>query len=343
MLSHLLLAALFLVLAPFAAPVSAADNLRVGIVFDKGGKDDKSFNAAAFRGLTEAQEKLGIESKWVETTDDNAFEPTLKQFARKNFDLIIGVGFSQAPAIKKVASEFPAKHFVIVDAEVDLPNVRSLVFAEHEGGYVVGAIAALRSSTGKIGFIGGMDVPLIRRIEMGYKAGAESINKKVQVVSNFVGVTADAWNNPPKGKELGLSQFGSGVDVSFAAAGASGMGVLDAAEEMSARAGKADAPKYLAIGCDSNQNGLKPGFVLTSMLKKVDVAVFKTIEDAKGGKFTPGRANFSLANGGVDYALDSHNDKLLSPEMRKKIDQIKADIISGKIAVPDYYKKDAKI
>jgi basic membrane protein A len=326
-----------------AGPASAeAGKLKVGIVFDKGGKDDKSFNAAAFRGLKEAQDKLGIEAKWVEASDDNVFEPTLKQFARKDFDLIFGVGFSQAQAIKKVAAEFPKKSFVIVDAQVDMPNVRSLLFAEHEGSFIVGAIAALKSKSGKVGFIGGMDVPLIRRFELGYKAGAEHINKNVQLVSNYVGVTPDAWNNPPKAKELALSQFTGGVDVSFAAAGASGVGLLDAAEEMSARA-KAEAPKYLAIGCDSNQNWIKPGFVLTSMLKKVDVAVFKTIEDAKAGKFTAGLMDFSLANNGVDYALDEHNDKLMTPEIRQKIDQLKADIVAGKIAVPDYYKKNGKI
>lgn len=325
------------------SPRVEAQAFKVGIVFDKGGKDDKSFNASAYRGLKEAEDKLGIESKWVEASDDHAFEPMLRQFARKGYQLIIGVGFSQAQAIKKIASEFPQKQFVIIDTKVDAPNVRSLVFAEHEGAFIVGALAALRSKTGAIGFVGGMDVPLIRRVELGYKAGAAHVNKGIKVVSNFVGVTADAWNNPPKGKELGLSQFASGVDVAFAAAGASNLGVLDAAEEMSARqSGGKPEPKYLAIGCDSNQNGIKPGYVLTSMLKNIDVAVFKTIADAKAGKFVAGAVEFSLANDGVDYALDAHNDKLVTADMRQKIDQIKAGIVSGKIIVPDFYKKDAK-
>lgn len=337
-----LLIVLALALTTFAGMSQAhAEAYKVGIVFDKGGKDDKSFNASAYRGLKQAEDKLGIESKWVEASDDHAFEPMLRQFARKGYHLIIGVGFSQAQAIKKIAAEFPQKQFVIIDTRVDAPNVRSLVFAEHEAAFVVGAIAALRSKTGAVGFIGGMDVPLIRRIELGYKAGVAHINKTTKVISNFVGVTAEAWNNPPKAKELGLSQFSSGADVSFAAAGASNLGVLDAAEEMSARGAKGE-PKYLAIGCDSNQNGIKPGYVLTSMLKNIDVAVYKTIEDAKAGKFVAGPVEFSLANGGVDYALDTHNDKLVTPAMRQTIDQIKTAIIAGKITVPDYYKKDAK-
>lgn len=200
--------------------------VKVGIIFDKGGKDDKSFNASAYRGLMEAKEKLKVSVKYVEATDDNSFEPHLRSFVRKGYDLIISVGFSQADALKKIATENPKSHFALIDSTVDLPNVRSLMFAEHEGSFVVGALAALKSQTGKVGFIGGMDTPLIRRFEMGYKAGAAHVKPKTQVVSNFVGSTADAWNNPPKAKELATSQYGSGVDVIFAAAGASGTGVL---------------------------------------------------------------------------------------------------------------------
>jgi basic membrane protein A len=303
--------------------------LRIGLVLDKGGRDDKSFNAAAYAGATAAQKELGIELKTVEATDDNAYEPMMRSLAQKKFDLIIAIGVGQQEATKKVASKFPGTKFAIVDAEVDLPNTRSLLFQEHEGSYLVGALAALTSKTGKIGFIGGMDIPLIRRFEMGYKAGAQKVDPKIKFVSNYVGLTADAWNNPAKGKELAVAQYSAGADVIFAAAGASGSGLYDAAEEK----------KKLAIGVDSNQNWIKPGFILTSMLKRVDTAVKQVISDAKAGKFTPGVQRFGLSNSGIDYALDEHNAKLVSASAKAKVDALKADIISGKIKVPDYYQK----
>ncbi len=303
--------------------------LKVGLVLDRGGKDDKSFNASAFEGANQAKDKLGISLKVVEAPDDNAFEPLLRAFAQRDFDLIIGIGFAQKEAIKKVAEQYPKKHFAIVDAEVDAPNVRSLMFQEHEGSYVVGAIAAMTSKTGKIGFVGGMDIPLIRRFEMGYEAGAKKINPQILVYSNFVGVTGEAWNNPPKGKELAVSQYDRGADVIFAAAGASGLGVFDAAEEK----------KKFVIGVDANQNWVKPGLVLTSMLKRVDRAVYSTIEDAKDGKLSGGVNRFGLSDKGIDYALDQHNEKILTETVRKRADELKAEIIAGKIDVPDYYKK----
>src|SRR5439155_620594 len=217
---------------------------KVGLVLDRGGKDDKSFNASAYQGAMEAQKKLGVHLKYVEATDDNAFESLMRAFALKDFDLIIGIGFAQREAIQKVAAQFPQKHFALVDSQVDAPNVRSLMFEEHKGSYLIGAIAAMTSKTGKVGFVGGMDVPLIRRFKMGYEAGAKKINPQITVIANFCGVTGEAWNNPPKGKELAMAQYGSGVDVIFAAAGASGLGVFDAAEER----------KKFGIGVDSNQD-----------------------------------------------------------------------------------------
>lgn len=309
-------------------PAAAAD-FRVGLVLDRGGKDDKSFNASAYEGGSRAKKELGISLKYVEATDDNAFEPLLRAFAQRNFDLIIGIGFAQKEAIAKVACQFPQAHFAIVDAQVDAPNVRSLLFEEHEGAYLVGAIAAMTSKTGKIGFVGGMDIPLIRRFELGYEAGAKKINPQVAVLVNYVGITSEAWNNPPKGKELGVSQYDQGADVIFAAAGASGLGVLDAAEEK----------KKLVIGCDSNQDWTKPGFVLTSMLKRVDQAVYSTIEAAKAGKFSGGVQRFGLANQGVDYSRDQFNEKILTQPVCHRADELKAEIIAGKIAVPDYYKR----
>ena len=302
---------------------------KIGLVLDRGGKDDKSFNAAAYQGAMQAKEKLKLAVKYVEATDDNSFEPLLRKFAQDDYDLIIGVGISQAGAVQKIAAQFPKKHFAIVDAEVKAPNVRSLLFQEQEGSYLVGAIAAMTSKTGKIGFIGGMDIPLIRRFEMGYTAGAKKIRSDIKVFSGYVGVTSEAWNNPPKAKELAINQYDSGADVIFAAAGASNAGLMDAAEEK----------KKLAIGVDSNQNWIKPGFVLTSMLKRVDVAVLRTCQDLIDGGFTPGVARYGLANEGVDYAMDQYNEKLLPVSVRSKAESLKADIISGKIKVPDYYAK----
>jgi basic membrane protein A and related proteins len=311
-----------------AAQLSAAD-FKVGLVLDRGGKDDKSFNSSAYEGATLAKTKLGILLKYVEAPDDNAFEPMLRAFALRDFDLILGIGFAQKEAVQKVAAQFPKRHFAIVDAQVEAPNVRSLMFEEHEGAYIVGAIAAMTSKTGKVGFVGGMDIPLIRRFEMGYTAGATKINPHVTVMANFVGVTSAAWNNPPKGKELALSQYEAGADVIFAAAGASGLGVFDAAEEQ----------KKFAIGVDANQDWTKPGLILTSMLKRVDQAVFATIEEAKAGKFTGGIKRFGLPDHGVDYSFDQYNAKILTEPVRKRADELKAEIIAGKIVVPDYYKK----
>ena len=320
------MAVLFLAGMAFAA---RAAEFKVGLVLDRGGKDDKSFNASAYQGGMEAKKKLGIYLKYVEASDDNAFEPLLRAFAQRDFDLIIGIGFAQKEAIKKVAAQYPQKHFAIVDAEVDAPNVRCLLFEEHEGAYLMGAIAAMTSKTGKIGFLGGMDIPLIRRFAMGYEAGAKEINPQITVMDNYVGVTSEAWNNPPKGKELAVAQYDGGADIVFAAAGASGLGAFDAAEEKD----------KLVMGCDSNQDWVKPGRVLTSMLKRVDAAVFSTIEEAKAGKFAGGMKRFGLANKGVDFSVDEYNGKILSAAVRKRADELKADIIAGKIVVPDYYKK----
>ena len=317
-----------LTLLAFCLSVSAAE-FKVGLVLDRGGKDDKSFNASAYQGASLAKTNLGIFLKFTEASDDNAYEPLLRSFARRDFDLIIGIGFAQKEAVKAIAAQFPDKHFAIVDSQVDLPNVRSLLFEEHEGAYVIGAIAAMTTQTGKIGFVGGMDIPLIRRFEMGYEAGAKKINPQINVIANYVGVTSEAWNNPPKGKELAMSQYDSGVDIIFAAAGASGLGVFDAAEEK----------KKFVIGVDSNQDWTKPGLVLTSMLKRVDEAVYTTIAEAQAGKFTAGAKRFGLANKGVDYSYDEFNGKILTDSVRKRADELKAEIIAGKIEVPDYYKK----
>jgi len=322
-----------LLLLCLAAPLTAlASGPQVALLLDKSGKDDKSFNAAAYAGSEKARKELGVSVKVVEATDDAAIEGMVRSLARKKFDLVVAVGFAMADGVKKVAPDFPGVKFALVDAEVEAPNVRSLLFEEHHGSYVVGAIAGLMTKTNKVGFLGGMDVPLIRRFQMGYEAGVKKTNPKATVLSNYVGVTGDAWRNSPKAKEIALAQYGRGADIIFGAAGASNYGLFDAAEDK----------KKLAIGVDSNQNWVKPGFVLTSMLKRVDTAVFEAIRDAKDGKFQGGTVRSGLKSQGVDYAIDEHNEKLLPADVRKKVDKIKAEIASGKIEVPDFYKKNAR-
>lgn len=301
--------------------------IRVALVLDKGGKDDKSFNASAYEGATKAAKTLGVELKYVEASDMSALEGFHRSFAKKNFDIIIGVGIAQVDAVKKVAAQFPKQKFALVDGDAGLPNVKSLLFEEHEGSFLVGALAAMKSQSGKVGFIGGMDIPLIRRFEMGYRAGALHINPKIQTVSHYIGITSEAWNNPTKAKELALTQFSSGVDIIFVAAGASGGGVFDAAEDR----------KKFAVGVDSNQNWVKPGIILTSMLKRVDVAVFETIREVKENKFTGGVVRFGLKNQGVDYAIDKHNKGLLPLAALEKAELLKKQIVEGKLKVPDYY------
>jgi basic membrane protein A len=316
----------FFCLVPFST--QAAD-YRVALLLDKGGKDDKSFNSAAFEGASKAKKDLGIQLKYVEATDDAAIEGMVRAFAEKKFDLIIAIGFSMAEPVKKVAEAFPDLKFALVDAEVKLPNVRSLMFEEHQGSYLVGALAGLMTKTNKVGFMGGMDVPLIRRFQMGFEAGLKKTNPKADLETTYVGVTPEAWNNPAKAKELALAQYGDGADIIFGAAGASNYGLFDAAEDK----------KKFAIGVDSNQNWVKPGYVLTSMLKRVDVAVYDVIKDSQAGKFTGGTVRFGIKNHGIDYAIDQYNEKLVPSDVRKKVDKIKAEIESGKISVPDYYKK----
>jgi basic membrane protein A len=301
--------------------------IKVGLVLDKGGKDDKSFNTSAYEGAMKAQKDLGIELKYVEATDTNSFEVLHRNFAQKKYDLIIGIGFAQADALKKVAALFPNTQFAIVDGDVTAPNVRALLFEEHEGSFLVGAAAAMKSKTGVVGFIGGMDIPLIRRFQKAYEAGVKYVNPKAKVITNYIGVTGEAWNNPAKAKEIALAQIGQKADVIFHAAGASGSGLFDAAAEK----------KIYAIGVDSNQNWIKPGTVLTSMLKRVDVAVYDTIKQANDKKFKAGVVRFGLKDSGVDWALDKNNEALWTAAEKAKLADIKRQIIAKKISVPDYY------
>ncbi|HHV80344.1 MAG TPA: BMP family ABC transporter substrate-binding protein [bacterium] len=306
---------------------SYAAKAKVGIVYDVGGRGDKSFNDAAYKGLQDAVKKLDIEGKDVEPGEGGANrEELLRLLAEQGYDLVIGVGFLFTDALVKVAKDFPNTKFAIVDGVIeDLPNVRSLVFKEHEGSFLVGAIAGLMTKTNKVGFVGGMDMSLIHKFEVGYRAGVKYVNPKAEIFVNYIGVTGDAFKDPVKGKELALSQFKQGADIVYHASGASGEGVIEAAKEM----------KKFAIGVDSNQNWIAPGYVLTSMLKKVDVAVYKTIEDLVNGKFTGGVKVYGLRENGVGVAYDKYNEKLIPESVRRRVAQIRLDIIAGKIKVPE--------
>src|SRR5258707_1610896 len=239
--------------------------------------------------------------------------------ARWGSTIIVGIGFSQGSGMEKVGKEFPNVKFAIVDAVVDLPNVQSIVFKEHEGSFLVGMAAAMASKTGKVGFVGGMDIPLIRRFALGYEEGAKYVNPKIEVFQNMTGTTPAAWNDPTRGGELARSQFDRGADVVFAAAGATGLGVLQAA---------ADAKK-LSIGVDSNQNHLHPGSVLTSMVKRVDVALYDAMKTARDGTWQPGLKVLGLADDAVAYAVDDNNKALITPDMQAKVEAAKAHIIAG--------------
>ena len=303
-----------------------AADIRPAIVYDLGGRFDKSFNEGVYSGAEKFKKDTGIEYRDFEIQNDSQREQALRNFARKGFSPIVAVGFSHAAAVEKVATEFPKVQFTIIDMVVDKPNVSSIVFKEHEGSYLVGVLAALASTSGKVGFVGGMDIPLIRRFACGYVGGVKSVKGDAEVLQNMTGTTGAAWSDPVKGGELAKNQFNSGADVIYHAAGGTGLGVLQAA---------ADAGK-LGIGVDSNQNHLYPGKVLTSMLKRVDIATYTTFENAKKGTFEKGVQVMGLAQGGVGWALDDNNKKLISDDMMKAVKQVEADIISGKVKVHDY-------
>ncbi len=296
------------------------------IVYDMGGKFDKSFNEAAYRGMEQWKKETGKPYLDFEVSNESQREQAIRRMAERGASPIIGIGFGQASSIEKIAKEFPKLQFAIIDMVVNQPNVQSVVFKEHEGSFLVGAMAAMASKTGKVGFVGGMDIPLIRKFQCGYEQGAKYANPKAEVFTNMTGTTGAAWSDPARGGELTKAQFAKGADVVFAAAGGTGMGVYQAAKD----GGK------LAIGVDSNQNHIQPGTMLTSMIKKVDVAVYNV---AKGHK--PGVSALGLKEGGVDYAMDEHNAKLVSADMKKKVDAIKADIISGKVKAADYMADNA--
>jgi basic membrane protein A and related proteins len=301
------------------------------VQFDMGGKFDKSFNESAFNGAEMWKKEAGKTYMEFEIQNADQREQGLRKFAEAGANPVVAIGFANADAITKLADEFPKTNFVIVDMVVDKPNVRSVVFKEQEGSYLVGILAAMASKTGKAGFVGGMDIPLISRFGCGYVGGFKSVKKDGEVFMNMTGDTPAAWNDPVKGGELAKSQFDRGADVVYAAAGQTGLGVLQAAKD----AGK------LSIGVDSNQNGIQPGSVLTSMLKRVDVAVYNAFKDAQEGKFTGGINVLGLKEGGIDYAVDDNNKALISEEMKTAVEKAKADIIAGTVQVHDFMADNA--
>ena len=322
-MKRLLLVAVAALLTLHAA---GAAGVKPGVVYDLGGKFDKSFNEGVYNGTVQFRADTGIDFREFEVQTDSQRVQALRNFARRGQDPILAVGFQYASALEKVAPEFPETRFAIIDAVVDQPNVQSIVFKEQEGSFIVGVLAAMAAEGGKIGFVGGMDVPLIRRFACGYVLGARYAKPDIEVFQNMAGTTGAAWNDPVKGGELAKSQFDRGAEVVYHAAGSTGLGVLQAA---------ADAGR-LGIGVDSNQNHLHPGHVLTSMLKRVDVAAYDVFDTAHRGMWKSGVRVFGLKENGVGWSLDEHNEALVTHEMKAAAEDAAGKIVSGEIKVHDY-------
>jgi len=313
--------------AMIMATTAFAADFKPAVIYDMGGKFDKSFNEGVWNGVKKFTDETGVSVMEFEVTNETQREQAMRRMAERGATVILGVGFAQADAIAKVSAEFPEKQFSIIDVSwLDSPNLRQYAFKEHEGSYLVGVAAAKASKTNKVGFVGGMDIPIIRKFACGYVGGVKSVTGNAEVYQNMTGTTPSAWNDPAKGAELAKSQIDRGADVVYHAAGGTGIGVIQAA---------ADAGK-LAIGVDKNQNGLAPGSVLTSMLKRVDVAAYETFKDAMDGNFSSGVKILGLAEGGVDWAEDSNNAPLITADIKSAIEAARADILSGKVTVHNY-------
>ena len=317
-----------------AATAETGDRLRVGVVFDVGGRGDKSFNDGAFLGAERAMRELGVAVRLVEPGEGSDREAGLRLLAAEGLDLVIGVGFIFTDDLKALAAEYPNVRFAGVDYSVSTdeqgneiplpPNLAALTFREEQGSFLVGAIAGLVSRSKQVGFVGGMDIPLIHKFEAGYRAGVKHVCPTCRVVVQYAGVTPEAFRNPGRGKELGLSQYGSGVDVIFHASGSTGLGVFEAAR----------ATGKLAIGVDADQYQEAPGHILTSMIKGVDNAVFDVIRRMKEGQFRGGHYEYGLREGGVSYVYDENNRALIPDSVRARVDQLRREIIAGQIQVP---------
>jgi len=312
-----------------AEPPSKTEALKVGLVFDVGGRGDKSFNDAAYAGLDSAKRTLGIEFQTLETGEGADREAAMRQLAASGSQLVFGVGFLFSDDIRGLAHEFPNVEFACIDytvkeGETLPPNLLALKFKEEEGSYLVGALAALLSHTGTVGFVGGMEIPLIKKFEAGYRAGVAAVKPNARVIVKYAGSTGAAFKDPTKGKELALSEYHQGADIIFHASGSTGLGVFEAGREL----------KKLAIGVDSDQYDEAPGVVLTSMVKHVEVAVFNTIRDAQAGHFQGGVKVFGLAENGVGWVYDDRNRALIPGAVKARVDSLRAEIVAGRIAAP---------
>ncbi|MEM6489338.1 MAG: BMP family ABC transporter substrate-binding protein [Pseudomonadota bacterium] len=309
------------------ATAAPAQDFQPAVIFDMGGKFDKSFNEGVWNGVQRFMEETGVEVMEFEVTNETQREQAMRRMVSRGATVVLGVGFAQADAIDAVAADHPDVDFAIIDVNwLDRPNLRQYAFKEHEGSYLVGVAAAMASETGTVGFIGGMDIPLIRKFACGYAQGVTETDADATVLQAMTGTTPAAWNDPTKGAELAQSQIDRGADIVYHAAGGTGLGVMRAA---------ADAGE-LAIGVDSNQNGVIPGSILTSMIKRVDVAAYDTLSDAMAGEFTAGVNILGLAEDGVDWALDENNAPLITAEIEAAVEAAKAGIIAGDIVVHDY-------
>lgn len=317
-----------------ATRVATGDGVDVGIVFDVGGRGDKSFNDGAFLGAERAMKELGARVRFIEPGEGSDREAGLRLLAAEGMDLVIGVGFIFSDDLTLLAREYPGVKFAGVDYAVAIDangkpvpppdNLAALKFREEEGSFLVGALAALVGKSKKLGFVGGMDFPLIHKFEMGYRAGVQAVCPDCTVIAQYAGVTPDAFKNPGRGQELGLSQYQQGVNVIFHASGSTGLGVFEAAR----RLGK------LAIGVDADQYGEAPGFILTSMVKGVDEAVFGAIRQVRDGSFRGGIFELGLKERGVNYIDDANNAALITTEARERVEALRAEIIAGRITVP---------
>ncbi|MGL4976942.1 MAG: BMP family lipoprotein [Cetobacterium sp.] len=302
----------------------AAKPLRVGIVLSTGGLGDKSFNDAAYRGLEQAQKDLGIEFKYVEPASPAEDEEFLREYAEAGYDLIIATGFQMTESARTVAADYQDVKFLMIDDVVDLPNVKSLVFKEEEGSFLVGVIAGLMTKNNAVGFVGGMENPLIKKFEVGFKQGAEYVNPGVKFFSVYT-TGPNPFNDPVRGKENAISEINQGADVIYHAAGGTGMGVIAAAKETG----------VFAIGVDSNQDGVAPGTVLTSMLKNVDVGVYDTVKALTGGEFTEGLTVYGAKENGVGVTEFEFTKEIIGAEKLQKFEEIKAKLMAGEIKVSD--------
>ena len=306
--------------------VSTLVRAQPAVIFELGGKNDKSFGQSAWEGAERWKKDTGKPYLEFEIANASQREQAARRFAERGAQPIVGVGFPQASSIEAVARDFPGLRFAIVDMVVPLPNVQSFVYREHEGAFLVGMLAAMASKTGTVGFVGGQDIPLIRKVQCGYEQGAKHARPSVRSVFAMTGTTNAAWTDPARGAELARAQAAQGADVVFAAAGTTGLGVLQAVKDLG----------LLGIGVDSNQNGLYPGHILTSLLKRTDVAVYRAFSGVQ-----PGVTALGLKEGGIDVAFDEHNARLVTPAMRQRVEAARADIVAGRIKVVDFTAANA--